>query len=188
MHKKMKQDNQKFKLNKKKYNKEYFLKNKNEILAQQKQYRLENKDKIKQRRLKDREKRNELQRQYRQDNKLKINKYFRNKRKIDSNYKITCNLRRRVLSALRGQTKSKSTIKLLGCSLDFLWDFLEKKFTKGMTKKNYGLWHLDHVKPCASFDLTDPKQQKECFHYTNLQPLWAADNYKKGAKYETINA
>ena len=48
-----------------------------------------------------------------------------------------------------------------------------------MTKENYGEWHVDHIKPCASFDLTDPEQQAICFHYTNLQPLWAVDNIKK---------
>lgn len=47
-----------------------------------------------------------------------------------------------------------------------------------------GEWHIDHIKPCASFDLTDPEEQKECFHYTNLQPLWAKDNLNKGAKYD----
>ena len=52
-----------------------------------------------------------------------------------------------------------------------------------MTQKNYGEWHVDHIKPCASFDLTDPKQQEICFHYTNLQPLWAIDNIKKGSKF-----
>ena len=56
-----------------------------------------------------------------------------------------------------------------------------------MTRDNYGMWHVDHIIPCASFDFSDPKQQELCFHYTNLQPLWAEDNLKKGAKldYET---
>jgi len=53
-----------------------------------------------------------------------------------------------------------------------------------MTWSNYGKgWHIDHIKPCASFDLSNPEQQKICFHYTNLQPLWAIDNIKKGAKF-----
>ena len=84
--------------------------------------------------------------------------------------------------------KSKKTQELIGCTIEQLWIHLESKFQKGMTKENYGLWHVDHVRPCASFDLTDPKQQAICFHYTNLQPLWAIDNLKKGAKHETINA
>ena len=53
-----------------------------------------------------------------------------------------------------------------------------------MTRQNQGEWHIDHIKPCAAFDLTDPKQQKECFNYKNLQPLWAQDNIKKSDKWE----
>jgi hypothetical protein len=54
-----------------------------------------------------------------------------------------------------------------------------------MTKENHGKWHIDHIKPCISFNLTDPVNNKWlCFHYTNLQPLWAEDNLKKGAKYD----
>ena len=61
---------------------------------------------------------------------------------------------------------------------------LENQFVDGMNWNNYGKngWHIDHIKPCASFDLTDPKQQKICFHYTNLQPLWAIDNLIKHSK------
>ena len=44
---------------------------------------------------------------------------------------------------------------------------------------NYGQWHIDHRRPCASFDLSDPHQANECFHHTNLQPLWAEDNQRK---------
>ena len=51
-----------------------------------------------------------------------------------------------------------------------------------MNWNNIGKWHIDHIKPCKSFDLTKSDEQKKCFHYTNLQPLWALDNIKKGAK------
>ena len=75
-------------------------------------------------------------------------------------------------------------MKLVGCTLDELKNHLEKQFTKGMTWKNYNYrgWHVDHIIPCSSFDLIDPEQQKECFHYTNLQPLWGKDNIKKSNK------
>jgi hypothetical protein len=67
----------------------------------------------------------------------------------------------------------------LGCTIDELWNHLEKQFKPGMTKQNYGEWHVDHVLPCVSFDLSKEENQKKCFHYTNLQPLWAEENFKK---------
>ena len=77
--------------------------------------------------------------------------------------------------------KSASTMELVSCSIDKLKQHLESKFTDGMNWDNYGEWHVDHIKPCASFDLSDPDQQRQCFHYTNLQPLWEKDNLKKGS-------
>jgi hypothetical protein len=96
---------------------------------------------------------------------------------------------RRILLAVKGSSKSKSTLELLGCNLDQLKQYIETLFKPGMTWGNHSKfgWHLDHIIPCSSFDLTDVEQQKKCFHYTNLQPLWAKDNIKKGSKlrYET---
>lgn len=81
--------------------------------------------------------------------------------------------------------KFDTTIRLTGCSIQDLKHYLELQFQPGMTWDNYGLhgWHIDHIKPCASFDLTDPEQQKECFYFTNLQPLWAKENRMKSAQY-----
>ena len=64
--------------------------------------------------------------------------------------------------------------------------YLESLFQEGMTWDNYNFygWHIDHIIPIASFDLSDPEQQKKCFHYTNLQPLWASDNLQKGVKLD----
>jgi hypothetical protein len=87
---------------------------------------------------------------------------------------------RKVLNGLI--KKSKSTQELIGCDIEQLWIHLEKSFKSGMTRKNYGKWHVDHIIPCASFDLTKPEEQAKCFHYTNLQPLWASENLAKGSK------
>ena len=111
-------------------------------------------------------------------------KLYHSKHKFDPNWRLKKNLRRRILLALKGNNKSKNTMKLLGCSIEELWQHLESKFQLGMTRNNHGKWHIDHIKPCASFDLSDPEQQKICFHYTNLQPLWSIDNIKKSDKYE----
>ena len=75
---------------------------------------------------------------------------------------------------------------MIGCTIERLRNHLEAQFTDGMSWENYGKngWHVDHIRPCASFDLTDPEQQRQCFHYTNLQPLWATDNMRKSAKWQ----
>ena len=68
--------------------------------------------------------------------------------------------------------------------MSFFMKHIEKQFKPGMSWENHGKWHIDHVKPCASFDLTQSEQQKACFSYLNMQPLWAIDNIKKGAKLD----
>jgi hypothetical protein len=74
----------------------------------------------------------------------------------------------------------------VGCTPEFLKQYLASQFQPGMSWDNHGAWHIDHRKPCASFDLTDPAQQKACFHYTNLQPLWAEENLRKGSRYAAL--
>jgi hypothetical protein len=89
---------------------------------------------------------------------------------------------------IKTQTPSLGTLELLGCTIQELKIHLESQFEEGMSWENYSKagWHVDHIRPCASFDLTDPTQQKQCFHYSNLQPLWAKDNLSKGSKWKTI--
>lgn len=104
-------------------------------------------------------------------------------RKRSPQRRIATAYRGRVSDAIRTQRgiKKGKTFDLLGISSwDFFIKHLTKKFKKGMTLKNYGKWHVDHIIPCASFDLTKESEQKKCFHYTNLQPLWAIENIRKG--------
>lgn len=111
-------------------------------------------------------------------------KYLREKRSVDVSFKMATALRNRVRDALNGRSKSEKFFELVGCSPKELSAYLESKFKQGMTWKNYGLkgWHIDHIRPCASFDLSNPQEQKRCFHYTNLQPLWAYENLAKSDK------
>ena len=106
----------------------------------------------------------------------------RERRKTDPQYRIECNLRTRIWKALKGKNKSARTMKLVGCSIPHLMDHMEKQFQPGMTWENQGKWHVDHMMPCASFDLMDPEQQRRCFHYTNLQPMWGKENMSKNEK------
>lgn len=103
------------------------------------------------------------------------------KRETDIQYRIRNNLRRRLRRALKGQVKPVSAVRELGCSVAYLLHHLESKFHAGMTWENYGShWHIDHIKPLTAFDLTVAEQAKKACHFTNLQPLIAAENIRKG--------
>lgn len=128
----------------------------------------------------------EYVRQKRVENREKTNDYLRNRRSSDESYRLLCNLRRRINHFVSGDCKSARTMELIGCSIEFLKKHLEKQFTEGMSWDNYGRngWVIDHIVPCALFDLTKDYQQKSCFNWQNLQPLWAEDNKKKGDTLE----
>ena len=102
----------------------------------------------------------------------------------DSNFYIANNFRSCVLYSLKrgGHRKNTKTEILLGTDFKTARLHIESLFQEGMTWLNHGEWHLDHIQPCASFDLKCPVQQLACCYYKNLQPLWAIDNMKKGAK------
>lgn len=91
-------------------------------------------------------------------------------------------VRRRIAGLKRGATSRRKCSELLGCTVEEFRLHVERQFLPGMTWQNYGLfgWHIDHIKPISGFDLSDPAQVKECFHFSNLQPLWAEDNLRKG--------
>ena len=111
-----------------------------------------------------------------------MRRYEQSKRRLSPAVAIAERLRAKIGEVLRGKSKSASTMELTGCTIEQLMAHLESQFTDGMTWENRGQWHVDHIMPCASFDLTDPEQQRACFHFTNLQPLWAGENLSKGAR------
>jgi hypothetical protein len=111
-------------------------------------------------------------------------KHTKARRAIDLGFKVKSNIRNAMWAALRNNIKAGHTIELLGCPIEDLRSYLENLFQPGMTWDNYGKygWHIDHIIPLSYFDFNDPEQQKRAWHYTNLRPMWAIDNIKKGNK------
>ena len=187
----------------------YYAKNKDEILKKRKPYaelyRKKNREAI---RLKSKHYNNLLSIKYKKDpefrekyltrkklwleNNPSLKSKYRNadnrkkrvKYKRDPYYKLVISLRSRVRIAVKSQktTKAAKAEKLVGCSIKYLRNHLEKLFKPGMNWTNHGDWHIDHIYPCSKFDLSDPEQQKICFNFKNLQPLWAEENIKKSNK------
>lgn len=113
-------------------------------------------------------------------------KWSHKKYQNDVTYRLTALLRSRLHSAIKGTAKKSSAKKLIGCSIPKLRKHLESQFADGMTWDNHGDWHIDHIKPCAAFDLTNEDEQRQCFHYSNLQPLWAKENMTKGGTWDEV--
>ncbi len=123
------------------------------------------------------------------ENKDDVNTQNKIRKQVDPAYKIKCVLRARLRMALMGKMKADKTMNLLGCSAEEAVAHLESQFKEGMTWKNHGRyhpkikrWHIDHIIPCDYYDFLNPDHQRKCFHYTNLQPLWAIENLKKSSK------
>jgi hypothetical protein len=116
------------------------------------------------------------------------NSRSRERRRKDPSYAIFCRLRARLRAALKSvnATKNGKTLDFIGCPSRELVKYIESKFLPGMNWDNRSLWHLDHITPCVVFDLTDPEQQKSCFNFTNLQPLWKSENLAKSSFIETL--
>lgn len=128
----------------------------------------------------------ELNQAWRQKNREARMAQLRKRYREDHRYRVELALRNRLWIALTkaksSQCKSASAVVLVGCSINDLMRHLESQFLPGMTWENHGAWHIDHRRPCVSFDLTSATEQQKCFHYTNLQPLWAIDNWRKNAR------
>lgn len=173
------------KICKRSIDKKYILKNLIKSKIYQREYRIKNKERCKflnQRWIqKNKKKNNDSKRKYaeKEENKLKKLEYYRKKRKSNINFRLSGNLSHRVNMALHGKNKSKRTLILLGCHIDNFRKHLESKFESGMNWDNYGKkgWHIGHIIPCILFDLSNPKEQEICFHYTNLKPQWENENF-----------
>lgn len=142
----------------------YRVKNADRISAGKREYYLQNKELIR--------------------SKLRI--YRRKRLATDPVFKLKQKLKKTLHYALRGvgAKKHSTTMTLLGCSISEFKKHIESQFKPGMTWGNRGIfgWHIDHKRPIASFNLLDLGDQKRCFHYTNLQPLWASENIAKRDK------
>jgi hypothetical protein len=123
---------------------------------------------------------------YLKNNSEQYNTYRRKRYATVPQFKLRIILGNRLNEVLKKNKtyKTSNIILLLGCSLDDLKLYLEKQFKSEMNWSNHGLlWEVDHIKPCDEFDLTDIEQQKQCFHYTNLQPLFKMENRQKSNKF-----
>jgi hypothetical protein len=158
-------------------NTSWYQLNKEKVLEYGKNYRKNNSCKVQ-----------EINSKWKKSNKEQTAQYANNKYNNDILFKLRSILRARLNNALKANQKTGSAVKDLGCSTAELKIYLESKFLPGMTWDNWSRdgWHIDHIKPLSSFDLTDPEQLKIACHYTNLQPLWAKDNLSKGDKSDFI--
>lgn len=130
----------------------------------------------------DKKKLSEQNKQYRKHNKSHLNARRRARLLESPTRKVSSFVRCRVWRAIRSKSASKlgSTEKLVGVSFKELMNWLESQFQPGMSWDNYGMWHIDHIIPCAAFDLSKKSQQLVAFNYLNLRPLWGKENIVKG--------
>lgn len=112
----------------------------------------------------------------------RANQYAKRRYATCPEIRIKMLLRGRVRDYLAGKNKAAKSVELLGCTLSEYRAHLEAQFHPGMSWDNHGEWHIDHIRPLASFDMTDPKQQFAAFNFKNTQPLWARDNLQKSSR------
>lgn len=164
----------------------YYKQNTESVIERSKKYREHNVEKIKKRKteyhIKNRDSILEKVKNWRKENKEKRNNYETERRKTNNLFKLIHYLRVRTNFYIKktNHIKNKSSYEIIGCRPEYLKEYLEEQFTQGMTWKNYGEWHIDHIIPLSS--ATSQDDLYELCHYTNLQPLWAQDNLKKGNK------
>ena len=173
------------------YQKKHYIKNREEIRAKQNEYKKKNRQKIldykKRNRDENKEEIKKYRKQWKEENKEKVKKdrkRYREEYMKNPVNKLANSIRGRIKRAITCEYKSGTWREYLGCSVEDCKKYLENKFEAGMTWKNHGEWHIDHIKPISSFDLSNKDEIKKAFNYTNLQPLWAIDNLRKGNKVD----
>lgn len=176
----------------KEYGKKYYLKNTGTIKLRASKWQKNNQEKrsiVNRRWSKSNpDKKRESTQAWRKNNiehSRRIGREYSKKKLIeDTNYLLSHHMRNRLRSAVKGGYKSGSAVRDLGCSIPEFVTWLEGKFQLGMSWDNYGIngWHVDHVVPLVTFDLTDRGQLLKAVHYTNLQPMWAFKNRSKGGR------
>jgi vacuolar-type H+-ATPase subunit E/Vma4 len=154
----------------KEYVRRHYEENGNAIKTRMKEYRS---------RPEVREAERQYMQEYRERNREKIRQKDKERYRNDLQYRLKTLLRNRLGCAVISKAKSGSAVRDLGCTIDEFIAYISQKFEYGMTWDNWGEWHLDHIVPLSSFDLTDREQFKTACHYTNMQPLWAVDNMSK---------
>ena len=179
----------------KEYNKQYREENNHWILPQQREYKVINKEKceakmhewwLENRHIKNEKNRIFMNEYCKTPEGKEARKKYRESKKSDTEFMLKKNLAGCIREAIKKQAGEKAykSMELLDCTIEHVRDHLESQFTEGMTWDNMGRggWHIDHIIPCAFFDLTKPSHQKVCFNWQNLQPLWEKDNCAKGDK------
>ena len=189
----------------------YYEENPEKFRARQKKYREANREKLrvgqKKWREANREKKKAHDKKYYEANREKIcakskkwrkanpkrsTQYKMNRRRSDPTIRLNHHLGTGVWRCLSGKSTKCRTLEYVGIDIEQLWEHFESKFTDGMTRENYGKWHVDHIRPLCSFDFDQFKEGSEeyenmiheAWRYTNLQPLWAKDNMSKSGKWE----
>lgn len=161
------------------YNKKYYIEHSDDIKMKSKEYKIINKEEI-----------SKKQKKYLSDVNVRNRKneymkhYLKKRKEEDPLFNLITSIRSLIYSSIKNQgySKNSKTQNILGCSYDELMIYLESKFLEGMSWENKGEWHIDHIKP-TSLAKTE-EEVYELNKYTNLQPLWAIDNIKKGNNYE----
>lgn len=134
--------------------------------------------------LENREKMRATQRRYHTKHREEISEYKSNRLRNNIQSRLASNLRSRLRAAIKNNQKVGSAIKDLGCSIEYFKEYLENKFTNGMSWNRFKEIHIDHILPLSKFDLTNREHFLKANHFTNLQPLWKMDNILKSDKVD----